>query len=64
MLIGEVRLNYDIRKLFGANSYSHLDPSYAKTRAFYSAMSFTPLEEITTFLDEADPKILLERRYR
>lgn len=40
-------------------SASHPDPGYAKTRAFYEAMGFRPLEEFKTFWDEANPCLLM-----
>ncbi|MFC1996619.1 GNAT family N-acetyltransferase [Chloroflexota bacterium] len=43
-------------------SDSHPDPGYAKTRAFYLAMGFTPLEEIKTLWDEANPALLLVKK--
>ncbi len=40
-------------------SESHPDPGYAKTRAFYQAMGFAPLEEFNTLWDETNPALLL-----
>jgi len=40
-------------------SASHPDPNYAKTRAFYEAMSFKPLEEFPTLWDETNPCLLM-----
>ncbi len=40
-------------------SASHPDPGYAKTRAFYEAMGFRPLEEFPTLWDEANPCLLM-----
>lgn len=40
-------------------SESHPDPGYTKTRAFYQALGFTPLEEFKTLWDEANPALLL-----
>jgi len=36
-------------------SGSHPDKGYAKTRAFYEAMGFVPLEEFKTLWDENNP---------
>jgi len=40
-------------------SASHPDPGYAKTRAFYEAIGFRPLEEFPTLWDEANPCLLM-----
>jgi ribosomal protein S18 acetylase RimI-like enzyme len=40
-------------------SASHPDPGYAKTRVFYEAMGFRPLEEFPTLWDEANPCLLM-----
>ncbi|MEJ5311475.1 MAG: GNAT family N-acetyltransferase [Anaerolineae bacterium] len=40
-------------------SASHPDPGYAKTRIFYEAMGFRPLEEFPTLWDEANPCLLM-----
>ncbi|MBN2391956.1 MAG: GNAT family N-acetyltransferase [Anaerolineae bacterium] len=40
-------------------SASHPDPGYAKTRLFYEAMGFRPLEEFKTLWDEANPCLLM-----
>jgi len=40
-------------------SASHPDPGYAKTRAFYEAMGFRPLEEFPTLWGEANPCLLM-----
>jgi ribosomal protein S18 acetylase RimI-like enzyme len=40
-------------------SESNPDPNYAKTRAFYLAMGFSPLEEFETLWDDANPALLL-----
>lgn len=40
-------------------SASSPDPGYAKTRAFYEAMGFRPLEEFKTMWDEANPCLLM-----
>lgn len=38
---------------------THPDPGYTKTRLFYEAMGFTPLEEFKTMWDEANPCLLM-----
>jgi len=38
-------------------SDSHPDPGYAKTRAFYLAMDFTPLEDFDSLWDEDNPAL-------
>ncbi len=38
------------------------DANYAKTRAFYLAMGFTPLEEFPTLWNEQNPCLLLIKR--
>ncbi len=43
-------------------SASHSDENYAKTRAFYLAMGFRPLEEFPTLWGEANPCLLLVKR--
>lgn len=40
-------------------SSSDPDPYYARTRAFYAAQGFRPLEELPTLWDEANPCLLL-----
>ena len=40
---------------------SREDASYAKTRAFYEAMGFIPLEVFPTFWDEANPCLFLAK---
>ena len=40
-------------------SASHPDEGYAKTRAFYQAMGFRPLEEIKTLWGEDNPCLLM-----
>ena len=40
-------------------SESHPDEGYAKTRAFYRAVGFHPLEEFKTLWGEANPCLLL-----
>jgi ribosomal protein S18 acetylase RimI-like enzyme len=40
-------------------SSSDPDPHYARTRAFYAAQGFRPLEELPTLWDEANPCLLL-----
>ncbi len=41
---------------------SHEDPGYAKTRDFYLALGFRPLEEFTRIWDEANPCLILVKR--
>jgi ribosomal protein S18 acetylase RimI-like enzyme len=43
-------------------SESHPDEGYAKTRAFYSAVGFTPLEEIKALWDESNPALILIKK--
>lgn len=43
-------------------SASHPDPSYAKTRGFYEAMGFRPLEEFKTLWDEANPCLVMVKK--
>jgi hypothetical protein len=38
------------------------DPNYARTRAFYAAMGFEPLEEIVAVWGPANPCLLLVKR--
>ena len=38
------------------------DPNYAKTRAFYMAMGFRPLEEFKQIWNEQDPCLILVKR--
>ncbi|MBN1963595.1 MAG: GNAT family N-acetyltransferase [Anaerolineae bacterium] len=38
---------------------SHSDPYYARTRAFYTALGYRPLEEFTTIWDERNPCLIL-----
>ncbi len=40
-------------------SDSHPDPGYAKTRAFYLALGFRPLEEFKTLWGEATPCLMM-----
>lgn len=40
-------------------SASHPDEGYAKTRVFYEAVGFRPLEEFPTLWDEANPCLLM-----
>ncbi len=40
----------------------HADPNYAKTRAFYTAMGFDPLEEIVAVWGPRNPCLLLVKR--
>lgn len=41
---------------------SHADENYAKTRAFYEALGFRPLEEFTQIWDENNPCLVLVKR--
>ncbi len=41
---------------------SHNDPGYARTRAFYMAMGFRPLEEFKQLWNEDNPCLLLVKR--
>jgi ribosomal protein S18 acetylase RimI-like enzyme len=41
---------------------SHSDKSYAKTRAFYLAMGFRPLEELKQIWDENNPCLIMVKR--
>jgi GNAT superfamily N-acetyltransferase len=41
---------------------SHNDPNYAKTRAFYLAMGFRPLEEFRQIWNEQNPCLILVKR--
>jgi GNAT superfamily N-acetyltransferase len=41
---------------------SRPDPSYAKTRAFYGALGFCPLEEFKQIWDEQNPCLILIKR--
>lgn len=43
-------------------SESHPDEGYVKTRAFYLAMGFLPLEEFKTLWDENNPALLLVKK--
>jgi ribosomal protein S18 acetylase RimI-like enzyme len=43
-------------------SDSHPDEGYARTRAFYQAMGFHPLEEITTLWNESNPALVLIKK--
>lgn len=38
---------------------SHPDPHYARTRAFYAAMGFTPLERFPELWDPSQPALML-----
>ena len=38
---------------------SHPDPFYRRTRAFYTAMGFVPLEETTVFWGTGNPTLIL-----
>ena len=52
-------VNYLQVKTLGA---SHPDEGYAKTREFYFAVGFTPLEEIKTLWDESNPALILIKK--
>lgn len=41
---------------------SHSDENYAKTRAFYVAMGFKPLEEFKQIWDEHNPCLIMVKR--
>jgi hypothetical protein len=41
---------------------SRLDEHYAKTRAFYEAMGFRPLEEFKQIWDENNPCLVMVKR--
>ncbi len=41
---------------------SHSDAGYAKTRAFYAAVGFRPLEEFTRIWDEWNPCLIMVQR--
>jgi N-acetylglutamate synthase-like GNAT family acetyltransferase len=41
---------------------SNPDPGYAKTRAFYEALGFRPLEELTQIWDENNPCLILVKK--
>ena len=41
---------------------SNPDAGYAKTRAFYEALGFRPLEELTRIWDENNPCLILVKR--
>ncbi len=43
-------------------SPTHPDKGYAKTRAFYEAVGFKPLEEFKTLWDEANPCLLMVKK--
>ncbi len=43
-------------------SSAHPDKGYAKTRLFYEAMGFRPLEEFPTLWDEANPCLLMVKK--
>jgi len=40
-------------------SESHPDPGYAKTRAFYAAIGFVPIEEFGTLWNPDNPAVML-----
>jgi GNAT superfamily N-acetyltransferase len=41
---------------------SHSDPNYAKTRAFYTAMGFRPLEELGQIWNDQNPCLIMVKR--
>jgi len=41
---------------------SHPDAGYAKTRAFYAAVGFRPLEELAELWDERNPCLIMVQR--
>jgi GNAT superfamily N-acetyltransferase len=41
---------------------SHGDAGYAKTRAFYAAVGFRPLEELTELWDERNPCLIMVQK--
>jgi GNAT superfamily N-acetyltransferase len=41
---------------------SNPDPEYAKTRAFYEALGFRPMEEFSRIWDENNPCLILVKR--
>lgn len=41
---------------------SHPDPSYRRTRAFYSALGFLPLEETTALWGEEQPCLIMVKQ--
>lgn len=41
---------------------SNDDANYAKTRAFYAALGFRPLEEFTQIWDENNPCLIMVKR--
>ncbi len=43
-------------------SDSHPDPFYARTRAFYQAVGFRPLEEFKTLWDASNPCLMLVKK--
>lgn len=43
-------------------SDAHPDPFYARTRAFYAALGFRPLEEFPTLWNEQNPCLLFIKR--
>ena len=40
-------------------SASHPDPGYAKTRAFYAAMGYVPIEEFATLWNPDNPAVMM-----
>jgi GNAT superfamily N-acetyltransferase len=43
-------------------SPTHADPNYARTRAFYAAVGFRPLEELEELWGEQNPCLLMVKR--
>ncbi|MBN1660145.1 MAG: GNAT family N-acetyltransferase [Anaerolineae bacterium] len=43
-------------------SEAHPDPNYARTRLFYEAAGFRPLEEMPELWDEANPCLIMIKR--
>jgi hypothetical protein len=43
---------------------SHPDPFYRRTRAFYEAQGFVPLEETTAFWGEDNPTLVMVKSLR
>jgi hypothetical protein len=41
---------------------THSDPGYARTRAFYLAVGFRPLEEFGLIWDEGNPCLIMVKR--
>jgi ribosomal protein S18 acetylase RimI-like enzyme len=41
---------------------SNPDPGYARTRAFYEALGFRPLEELKQIWDEQNPCLIMVKQ--